>query len=96
MALAPIAAAHQEPRFLGDVMCRDWIKRSDTVFVNPTWTLQAAWVKLHGAGDYTFAQQLSLSNAIRSAYAKTIDPKSLTAATTVQKVADWIPAAINA
>lgn len=92
-ALAPMAA-DQGPRFLSDVMCLDWMKLGATVFIDPAWTLQAVWVKLHG-GDYTFAQQVSLSNAIRDAYnGKTIDPKNLTATTTVQTVANWIPASV--
>jgi hypothetical protein len=93
-ALAPTTAADQGPRFLSDVMCLDWMKLSATVFIDPSWTLQAVWVKLHG-GDFAFAQQVSLSNAIRDAYnGKTIDPKNLTATTTVQTVANWIPASV--
>jgi hypothetical protein len=39
---------------------------------------------------------VSLSNVIRKAYGKSFDPNKLTATTTVQIVAGWIPAAVNA
>lgn len=93
MALAPMAAADQGPRFLTDVMCLDWIKLSASVFIDPSWTLEAVWVKLHQS-DYTYNVQVSLSNVIQNAYGKTIDPHSLTAAATVQTVAGWIPASV--
>jgi hypothetical protein len=95
MALAPMAAAYQEPRFLADEMCLDWMKLSASVFIDPSWTLKAVWVKLHQS-DFTFNEQVSLSNVIRKAYGKSFDPNKLTATTTVQIVAGWIPAAVNA
>ena len=51
-SLAPMAAAYQEPRFLADEMCLDWMKLSASVFIDPSKTLKAVWVKLHQSDFY--------------------------------------------
>lgn len=94
VALALTYIADQDSRYLADVMCLDWMKLTASQFIDPSWNLQTVWVKLH-QGDFTFYQQVSLSNVIQKAYGTTLEATSLTATISVQTVAGWIPAEVN-
>jgi len=93
LATKPIADAGSPPPFLSDVLCINWVGLPSTIFVDGSLTIQTFWERNHQT-PFTFNEQVSLANVIRSAYGKEFSPKSLTGGTTINTLAGWIPATL--
>jgi hypothetical protein len=91
LATAPAPDAGPAPPFLSDVLCKNWVGLPTTIFVDGSLTLQTFWERNHHT-PFTFNEQVSLANAIKSAYGKQFAPQSLTGGTTINTLAGWIPA----
>jgi hypothetical protein len=93
LATKPMADAGTAPPLLSDVLCIKWVGLPSTIFVDGTLTIQTFWERNHKT-PFTFNEQVSLANAIKTAYGKEFSPQVLTGGTTINTLAGWIPATL--
>jgi len=92
-ATKPMADAGAANPSLSDVLCLNWVGLSATIFVDGSLTLQTFWERNHET-PFTFNEQVSLANVIKTAYGRQFAPQSLTGGTTINTLAGWIPATL--
>jgi hypothetical protein len=93
LATPPAPDAGSAPPFLSDVLCINWVGLPATVFVDGSICLQTFWERNHHT-PFTFNEQVSLANVIKSAYGKQFAPQALAGATVINTLAGWIPATL--